>query len=1180
VLLENATFTYNKTEQTAIIKQVTAGTLTVPADCYEVTGDKATNVGNYTLTVTGKGNFKGSATGQYSIVEASANLFTMTLDQTEFTYDGTEKKPTAIVKDGNQTLTTNVDYTLTFENNINAGTGKVIATGKGNYAGTKTAEFTIVPAQLTEVVLENANFTYNKTKQIAKVKHVTAGTLTVPAEGYEVSGDKATNVGNYTLTVTGKGNFKGQATGQYSIVAADANLFTLTLGETELTYDGTEKKPIAIVKDGEQTLTIDIDYKLTYENNINAGTGKVIATGKGNYSGTKTAEFTIKKADAVLSSAPVPMDLTYNAQTQKLVKAGTAMNGTMNYSLDNSSWKTVVPMGADAKEYTVYYKVAGDANHNDTQSSSIKVTIDQATLTEVLLENANFTYNKTEQTAIIKHVTAGTLTVPTDSYEVSGDKATNVGNYTLTATGKGNFKGSATGQYSIVAADAKLFTLTLGETEFTYDGTEKKPAAIVKDGEQTLTIDVDYTLTYENNINAGTGKAIATGKGNYAGTKTAEFTIKKADAVLSSAPEAKVLTYDTKAHRLVTPGITADGTMNYSLDDSTWKVEIPQGTNANTYKVYYKVLGDANHNDTKSESINVTIEQAELTEVVLEKATLTYNKAEQTAEVKHVTAGTLTVPTESYEVSGDKATNVGNYTLTVTGKGNYKGSTTGHYSIVEAGAHLFTLTLEQTEFTYDGTEKKPAVTAKDEDHTLVLNTDYTLTYENNVNAGTGKVIATGIGNYSGTKTAEFTIYQAELTEVVLEKATYTYNKKEQRAIVKHVTAGTLIVPADGYEVSGDEAITIGNYTLTVTGKGNFKGQVTGKYSIVAADAKLFTLTLGETEFTYDGTAKKPAAIVKDGEQTLTIDVDYTLEYLNNVNAGTAKVIATGKGNYAGTKTAEFIIKKADITTYTAPKGKKLNFTGVAQELIEPGAVECGAMLYSLNKEGEYLATIPQAAEAGEYTVYYIIKGDANHNDIAPQSVTASISGLLLEVAAGEYATFYYTKNLMTNDEDAELYTISSVNSDKVTIEKIEGIVPAETPILVKNTSSNDKTIVLIPTEKTPNIAIQKADEFKGTAEAKQMAASSTEKSLYVCNGKEFVRMVVSGTLAANRCWLEIAHTSAAAIRICEQTTDIRSLTPALSDGEGDWYDINGRKLSGKPSQKGLYVRNGKKVVVK
>ena len=748
-------------------------------------------------------------------------------------YTGEPLVPNVVMKDGETLMKMGTDYTLDFEDNVNAGTAKVTATGVGNYQGTATTTFAIAQAALTAVTLEATNFVYNQQEHEAKVTSVKAGNLDVPEDSYEVTGNKATKVGFYTVTVTGKGNFKGTAQAQWSIVPDAEAVFALTLDPTEFVYDGTEKKPAVTVKDGDAVLVEGTDYTLAYANNVNAGTATVTATGKGNYNCTKTVEFTIKKADVTMTAPTVKLGLIYTAQAQTLVAAGTVQGGEMQYALDGENFATALPQGTDAKDYTVSYKVVGDQNHNDVEAQTINVTIIPATLTAATLVETNLVYNQLEQVAQVASVSAGTLTVPEGSYEVTGNKATNVGNYTATITGKGNFKGSVTAQFSIVADQSVLFDLTLNPTEYVYDGTEKRPEVIVKDGETVLVENTDYTLVYANNVNAGTATVTATGKGNYVGTKTAEFTIKKADVTMTAPTIMLGMIYTAQAQTLIAAGSAEGGEMQYALDDVNYSTTLPQGTDAKEYSVYFKVVGDQNYNDVEAQILKVTIAQAELTAATLVETSLVYNQQEQTVQVASVMAGNLVVPADGYEVTGNKATNVGFYTATITGKGNFKGEVTAQYGIVPDAEAVFALTLDPTEFVYDGTEKKPAVTVKVGETVLVEDTDYTLAFENNVNAGTAKVTATGKGNYVGTKTVEFTIAQAEITAFELAATKFVYNKQEQVAQVVSVSAGTLVVPEEGYEVSGNKATEVGTYTVTVAGKGNFKGELKAQFTIVA-----------------------------------------------------------------------------------------------------------------------------------------------------------------------------------------------------------------------------------------------------------------------------------------------------------------------------------------------------------
>ena len=99
--------------------------------------------------------------------------------------------------------------------------------------------------------------------------------------------------------------------------------------------------------------------------------------GDDNHEDTAPCSVTVKiaKLSASVLTAPTANDLTYIGEAQALVTAGTAANGTMVYSLDGTNWSADVPMGTAAQNYTVYYKVMGDDNHEDTAPCAVTVKI-------------------------------------------------------------------------------------------------------------------------------------------------------------------------------------------------------------------------------------------------------------------------------------------------------------------------------------------------------------------------------------------------------------------------------------------------------------------------------------------------------------------------------------------------------------------------------------------------------------------------------------------------------------------------------------------------------------------------------------------------------------------------------------------------------------------------------------
>ena len=144
----------------------------------------------------------------------------------------------------------------------------------------------------------------------------------------------------------------------------------------------------------------------------------------------------------------------------------------------------------------------------------------------------------------------------------------------------------------------------LGISPVTYDGTAQTPPVVVTDSDGRVLKNTDYSLTWIDNVNAGQAVVVATGLNDYAGqSATGVFTINKAESRLTVTPTAKVLEWDGTAQELVNPGATADGELQYALGTAAAPTEsfgtaIPSATEAITHYVWYRIVADANHEDT------------------------------------------------------------------------------------------------------------------------------------------------------------------------------------------------------------------------------------------------------------------------------------------------------------------------------------------------------------------------------------------------------------------------------------------------------------------------------------------------------------------------------------------------------------------------------------------------------
>ena len=222
--------------------------------------------------------------------------------------------------------------------------------------------------------------------------------------------------------------------------------------------------------------------------------------------------------------------------------------------------------------------------------------------------------------------------------------------------------------------------------------------------------------------------------------------------------------------------------------------------------------------------------------------------------------------------------------------------------------------------------------------TLTKDTDYTVSYSNNNGVGTATAAITGKGNYTGSKAVQFEVgpfKPINVTPVSIDDdslvesridGNFVYNGMEhtpQPIFIYHFinpTTGTAIdydmIEGIDYEiVSYSNNINAGIARVIINGIGTFNGNTTVTF-------KINSLEVSETEIADIPSAEYckedicPEPEIRIGDKILEKDVDYTLEYENNRNRGTASVIITGKGNISGTITKNFEITPRDGSRFT------------------------------------------------------------------------------------------------------------------------------------------------------------------------------------------------------------------------------------------------------------------------
>jgi len=222
------------------------------------------------------------------------------------------------------------------------------------------------------------------------------------------------------------------------------------------------------------------------------------------------------------------------------------------------------------------------------------------------------------------------------------------------------------------------------------------------------------------------------------------------------------------------------------------------------------------------------------------------------------------------------------------------------------------------------------------------------------------------------------------------------------------------------------------------------------------------------------------------------------------------------------------------------------------------------------------------------TFRYKVTGVGNYDGTIYSNEFQLFQGYEVVVPAGEYVTYYMEDEPLYADPetstDAELYTITSVSGDKAILSNAIETAPSGTPLLVYNKGTEEKTFLLIPANAEPNLALDVYDGFIGTMQPTVIPASNATTDNYAFNGKQFVWVMNEIAIGANKAYLSIPKTNGNPknIRLYRGNGETTGIDASLVNSEevnSVWYDLNGRKLQGKPSLKGVYIKNGKKVVV-
>ena len=364
---------------------------------------------------------------------------------------------------------------------------------------------------------------------------------------------------------------------------------------------------------------------------------------------------------------------------------------------------------------------------------------------------------------------------------------------------------------------------------------------------------------------------------------------------------------------------------------------------------------------------------------------------------------------EAYEVTvNEGGINVGEYDviLTLTDTKKYEWTTpdaddktkvTLKFAITKAGNEITVLTVDDR--TYGETPKTPTATAKfgtpEFTYATSENGEYTATVPSAVGKYWVKATVEGTDNYTeATKTAQFEIKKAAatVTTAPAAKTELVYNRNAQELVTAGYADGGKLNYKLGENGTWSETIPTatdaGDYKVyyKVVGDGSHSDTAETEISVTIAQATNEITGISIAGWTYGETANEPTATAKFGTATFTYATSENGTYTETkpTDAGDYWVKATvaETKNYAGaTQTLKFTIAKAHSAITSNPAANQLTYNGEAQALVTAGESADGTLQYKLGADGEWSENIPIATNAGEYVVYFRLKGDKNHIDI-------------------------------------------------------------------------------------------------------------------------------------------------------------------------------------------------------
>ncbi|MBR0410869.1 MAG: Ig-like domain-containing protein [Eubacterium sp.] len=432
-------------------------------------------------------------------------------------YTGNALEPGVTVTCKGVTLSAVTDYDLVYSNNIYPGTATIQVSGKGNYKGINSIAFNIAKAdQALTASLNPAKLRLKgKTKIIVTGNQ---GALTFRSSKPAVASVTkygvitGRKIGTTTIVVNAVGN------GCYNPAVLKVNVKVfgqqmtrtntkITLSKNTYTYDGKKKTPVVTVKFKGRKLKKNRDYKVYYQDNVNAGRAIAVVKGIKQYDGTVKKAYRINKAKNVLNAS---ISKDYVDLHKKIYVKVKKANGIITFKSNNYKVASVdadgVVTGKKNGTCTITVTAAGDINHNKgTKTFKIRVGTKDINDKEckVTLAKKEIVYDGTFKLPYVNATYAGQTMKLNRDYTLKYSNNKNAGQAMITMKGKGNYKGTRKIPFTIKKAYQNNFKASIPDNRIPLGGTAQVTASGYKGSLSYGCLSPSYVKNYKNGIFKG-----------------------------------------------------------------------------------------------------------------------------------------------------------------------------------------------------------------------------------------------------------------------------------------------------------------------------------------------------------------------------------------------------------------------------------------------------------------------------------------------------------------------------------------------------------------------------------------------------------------------------------------------------------------------------------------------------